>query len=101
MSAQNVLDGLHALQLDTALMDYVKNERDHRSLFGYKAEKYTPQETAYQLQLSKVLNADGMHSGGSYSSVLFNIQAVLKGTMTREVFEVEAQKDKEWYAANR
>jgi len=99
MSAQNVLDGLDALKSHPALTDYIKREHDSRSLTGYGG--YNNQETLYQEQLSDLLDSNHMHSGASYSFVLMNIQAVLLGRVTREEFEAEAIRDKEWYAANR
>lgn len=101
MSAQNVLDGLDVLQLHPGLTDYIKRERDFTSLSGHKHGGYNPEETAYQEQLNVLLDPDQMHSGASFTAVLFNIQLVLLGTATRETFDLEAKKDKEWYAANR
>ena len=61
--------------------------------FMYTRETET-HERACQLQLEELLDPDSMHSGGSWGSLLRNIQAVLNGAMTREyVIEQAAEEE--------
>ena len=61
--------------------------------FMYTTETET-HERACKLQLDELLDPNGMHSGGSWGSLLRNIQAVLNGVLTREyVIEQAAEEE--------
>ena len=88
----SVIKALDLLVEYPHLQTYIKGFNGPHG-FMYTRETET-HERACQLQLEELLDPDSMHSGGSWGSLLRNIQAVLNGAMTREyVIEQAAEEE--------
>jgi len=89
----DVIKALDLLVEYPHLQSYIKGFNGPRG-FMYTTETET-HERACQLQLEELLDPDSMHSGGSWGSLLRNIQRVLNGVLTREYVIEQAAEEEE------
>lgn len=101
MSYSSVLNAIDVLVEYPDLQEYIKKFN------GYGGFMFTceidPQRIAYEIQLEQLLDANGMHSGGSWGCLMRSLQAVYNGVLTREELEKKVAAEKcriqEWEAA--
>ena len=91
-----VISGLDMLQDYPTIKEYIKNF-DGAGGFMYTTNTDPHYNAELEKQMFDILNAHEIHSGRSWGCMLRGIQAVLKGTVTRESIEeqiVEYEKKK-------
>ena len=81
-----VISGLDMLQDYPTIKEYIKNF-DGAGGFMYTTNIDPHYNSELEKQMSDILDVRGMHSGCSWGCMLRGIQAVLKGTLTRESIE--------------
>ena len=81
-----IISGLDMLQDYPNIKEYIKNF-DGAGGFMYTTDIDPHYNAELEKQMSDILDARGMHSGCSWGCMLRGIQAVLKGTLTRESIE--------------
>ena len=94
-----VISGLDLLEDYPDVKEYIKN------YYGtgtgnvmYTNNTHTHYNAEIEKQMEIILNANGMHSGGSWACMLLGISSVLNDTYRREFmkkFEKEKEKEKE------
>ena len=90
-----VISGLDMLQDFPDIKEYIKNF-DGAGGFMYTTNADPHYNAELEKQMFDILNAHEIHSGRSWGCMLRGIQAVLKGTVTRESIEeqiVEYEKN--------
>jgi hypothetical protein len=103
MTLQQVISGLETLQEYPELTEYIKSFNGNAGfMFTVETE---PDRIRLSKQMEKVLDSDGMHSGGSWGYMLRTIQRVLIGNITKEQVmeqaEIEKRNIQEWREAMR
>ncbi len=98
MTLQQVISGLETLQEYPELTEYIKSFNGNAGfMFTVETE---PDRIRLSKQMEKVLDSDGMHSGGSWGYMLRTIQRVLIGNITKEQVleqaEIEKRNIQEW-----
>jgi len=101
MSYSSVLNAIDVLVEYPDLQKYIKEFNGHDGfMFTVGTD---PQRIAYEIQLEQLLDANGMHSGGSWGCLMRSLQAVYNGALTREELENKVAAEKcrmqEWEAA--
>ncbi len=101
MSYASILNAMDVLVEYPDLQEYIKKFDAPR---GFMFTRETdPQRIAYENQLEQLLDANGMHSGGSWGSLMRSLQAIFTGAVTREEVEKQVAAEKrriqEWEAA--
>ena len=81
-----VISGLDMLQDYPTIKEYIKNF-DGAGGFMYTTNTDPHYNAELEKQMFDILNAHEIHSGRSWGCMLRGIQAVLKGTVTRESIE--------------
>lgn len=90
-----VISGLDVLQYYPDIKEYIKNF-DGDGGFTYTTNTDPHYNAEIEKQMLSILNSAGVHSGYSWGCMLRGIQAVLKGSLTRESIEeqiVEYEKN--------
>jgi hypothetical protein len=103
MTLQQVISGLEILQEYPELTEYIKSFNGNAGfMFTVETE---PDRIRLSKQMEKVLDSDGMHSGGSWGYMMRTIQRVLIGNITKEQVleqaEIEKRNIQEWREAMR
>jgi hypothetical protein len=80
------------------LVEYPDLQAYIRDFYGYGGFMFTQETEPHRIdcadRLEKLLDSDGMHSGGSWGSMLRGVQAILNGKWTREqVLEAAAEEE--------
>jgi hypothetical protein len=91
-----VISGLDMLQDYPNIKEYIKNF-DGAGGFMYTTNIDPHYNAELEKQMSDILDARGMHSGSSWGCMLRGIQAVLKGTLTRESIEQKIIEQQNYY----
>jgi len=98
MNLQQVISGLEILEEYPELTEYIKSFNGNDG-FMYTIET-EPDRILLNKQMEKVLDSDGMHSGGSWGYMMRTIQRVLIGNITKEQVleqaEIEKRNIEEW-----
>ncbi|NDH09832.1 MAG: hypothetical protein EBY16_09555 [Gammaproteobacteria bacterium] len=103
MSYSSVLNAIDVLVEYPDLQKYIKEFNGHGGFMFNLNRETDPQGIAYKIQLEQLLDANGMHSGGSWGCLMRSLQAVYNGALTREELENKVAAEKcrmhEWEAA--
>lgn len=103
MSYSSVLNAIDVLVEYPDLQAYIKEFNGHGGFMFNLNHEIDPQRIAYEIQLEQLLDANGMHSGGSWGCLMRSLQAVYNGALTREELEKKVAAEKcrmqEWEAA--
>jgi len=92
MTLQQVISGLEILQEYPELTEYIKSFNGNDGfMFTVETE---PDRIRLSKQMEKVLDSDGMHSGGSWGYMMRTIQRVLIGNITKEQVLEQAEIEK-------
>ena len=101
MSYSSVLNAIDVLVEYPDLQEYIRDFDGHG---GFMFTRETdPHRIDCAVRLEALLDANGMHSGGSWGCLMRSLQAVYNGTLTREELENKVAAEKcrmqEWEAA--
>ena len=92
MSYAAIIDALDVLVEYPDLQTYIKEFNAPRGfMFTFETD---PQRIAYEIQLEQLLDANGMHSGGSWGCLMRSLQAVYTGAVTRAEVEKQVAAEK-------
>jgi hypothetical protein len=93
---QYVISGLDMLKDYPEIKEYIKNFNGAGG-FMYTTEEDPQYNAEIEKQMSKILDAHGVHSGSSWGFMMRGIQSVLNGSTTRESIEEELFKFEKRY----
>ena len=87
----SIIKALDVLVEYPDLQAYIKDFYGHGGfMFTQETE---PHRIDYAARLEKLLDSDGMHSGGSWGFMLRGVQAILNGVLSRERLLEEAAEE--------